>query len=280
VSSTHRADFEPGGGDPAPRKVPPGRHISLPDGLKTFVRMGGSPTGVPTLAPRPRATSALNFAACFPALERVGPVISPDHRGHGRGPRIGRRFRLEQCADDAAAVLRSLDSRPAIVVGYSMGGPIAQLLAKRHPDLVAGLVLSATARDFRGAPADRLHFAAVGTIAPTADLVPPVRVLPTPVFPGPLRRLSWAISDLRRHESPAIIAAASLGRHTSRDWIRDLDVPAAVIVHTDDDVVPTRRQRKLARRQRPRTLRPRATASPPLGGPAHRRRRGRCVSRQ
>jgi pimeloyl-ACP methyl ester carboxylesterase len=67
------------------------------------------------------------------------------------------------------------------------------------------------------------------------------------VLPGPLRRLSWAINELRRHESPAIVAAArALGRYTSRDWIQDLTVPAAVIVHTDDDVVPTRRQRKLA----------------------------------
>lgn len=229
-------------------EVPPGHHIALPDGSKTFVRIAARAAGVPTLLLHGLgATSALNFAACFSALERLGPVIAPDHRGHGRGARIGRRFQLEQCADDAATVLRSLDSPPAIVVGYSMGGPIAQLLAKRHPDLVAGLVLSATARDFRGAPADRLRFAALGAIAPAAHLLAPLQVLPTPVLPGPLRRLSWALSELGRHEPPAVIAAArALGRYTSRDWIHDLAVPAAVIVHTDDDVVPTRRQRKLA----------------------------------
>lgn len=167
-------------------EVPPGRQVSLPDGTETFVRIGGSPTGVPTLLLHGLgATSALNFAACFPALERLGPVIAPDHRGHGR--------------------------------------------------------------DFRGAPADRLRFAALGAIAPAAHLVSPLQILPTPVLPGPLRRLSWAISELARHESPAIVAAArALGRYTSRDWIHDLTVPSAVIVHTDDDVVPTRRQRKLA----------------------------------
>ena len=229
-------------------RVPAGRFITLPDGADTFVRVGGRADGVPTLLLHGLgATAALNWAECFDELGRLGPVIAPDHRGHGRGARTGRHFRLEQCADDAAAILRSLGSRPGIVVGYSMGGPIAQLLARRHPELVSGLVLSATARDFRGAPADRLRFAALGAAAPAAHFFPPLDVLPVPAFPGPLRRISWATSELRGHEPSAVVAAArQLGRFTSRPWIHQVRVPAAVIVHTDDTVVPTRRQWKLA----------------------------------
>ncbi|HSP03142.1 MAG TPA: alpha/beta hydrolase [Acidimicrobiales bacterium] len=229
-------------------RVPTGQQITLPDGAETFVRVGGRPDGAPTLLLHGLgATAALNWAQCFPELEQLGPVIAPDHRGHGRGARIGRHFRLEQCADDAAAILLALDAGPAMVVGYSMGGPIAQLLARRHPELVSGLILSATARDFRGAPADRLRYAALAAIAPAAHLIPPFGLLPAPSLPGPLRRLSSATSEIRRHEAPAVLAAArELGRFTSRSWVHHLTVPTAVLVHTDDGVVPPRRQHKLA----------------------------------
>src|SRR5690349_23831945 len=49
------------------------------------------------------------------------------------------RVRLADCADDAAALLETLGTGPVIAVGYSLGGPVAQLLWKRHPDLVSGL---------------------------------------------------------------------------------------------------------------------------------------------
>ena len=228
--------------------VPDGRWVELSDGAETFVRIGGRTDGTPTLLLHGLgATAALNWAECYRSLGRRGPVIAPDHRGHGRGARIGHRFSLERCADDAAEVLRSLGAGPAIVVGYSMGGPIAQLLARRHPELVAGLVLCATARDFRGAPADRLRFAALAGIAPASRFVPPIGRIPLPVFPGVSARTWWALDEVRRHEPSAIVAAArALGRFTSRSWIGELDVPASVVVHTEDSVVPTRRQHKLA----------------------------------
>ena len=53
-------------------------------------------------------------------------------------------MRLADCADDMAALIDELGTGPVIAVGYSMGGPIAQLLWKRHPEKVAGLVLCAT----------------------------------------------------------------------------------------------------------------------------------------
>jgi pimeloyl-ACP methyl ester carboxylesterase len=230
--------------------LPAGRTVELEDGGLAFVRTVGEADGSPPmlLLHGLGATSALNWTGCYEVLADRTQVIAVDHRGHGRGRRVGNRFRLADCADDAAAVLRALGTGPAVVAGYSMGGPIAQLLARRHPDLVAGLVLAATSRDFRGAPADRLRFAAMGAIAAGARLGP-AALWPTalPALPGQLRPLSWALAELRRHEPAALVAAAAaLGRFTSRSWVHEIEAPATVIVHARDQLVPPHRQRKLA----------------------------------
>lgn len=51
---------------------------------------------------------------------------------------------LEQMADDAAAVLAARSQHPAEIVGHSLGGAVAILLAARHPALVSSLVLMDT----------------------------------------------------------------------------------------------------------------------------------------
>src|SRR6185436_19290901 len=85
----------------------------------------------------------------IPWLERVGPlpyrVVLLDHRGTGESARSLRPYTLVALADDAAAVLRDAGGdTPAIVVGDSMGGMVAQHLALRHPRLIGGLVLTAS----------------------------------------------------------------------------------------------------------------------------------------
>jgi pimeloyl-ACP methyl ester carboxylesterase len=228
--------------------VPRGHRVTFDNGTQGFVRCAGTGDGPPVLLLHGLgATGGLNWAPAFTPLAALGPVAALDHRAHGRGPRVGHDFRLADCADDAAAFLRTWDKGPAIVVGYSMGGPIAQLMALRHPETVAGLVLAATARDFGGRPAERLRFAALGVLAATARFGPSSVARRVPVLPGSLFGSTWAMAELGRHDPAGVLAAASsLGRFSSREWTGELDVPATVIVHSRDRLVPPHRQEKLA----------------------------------
>ena len=71
-------------------------------------------------------------------------VITLDNRGTGRSDKPRRPYRLPQMADDVARVIREASAGPAIVVGISMGGMIAQHVAMRHPRDVKALVLMST----------------------------------------------------------------------------------------------------------------------------------------
>ena len=71
-------------------------------------------------------------------------VLSYDHRGIGRSGRISADFTVADLADDAAGLVRELGLAPAHVVGFSLGGMVAQELAIRHPECVSRLVLAGT----------------------------------------------------------------------------------------------------------------------------------------
>src|SRR5512144_2530000 len=102
MTSAERADAVPG-----QPWLPPGRHVELTGRGTTFVRELAGPPGAPTLVLLHgwTATADLNWFTCFAELGRRFRVLSMDHRGHGRGIRSRRVFRLEDCADDVAALL-------------------------------------------------------------------------------------------------------------------------------------------------------------------------------
>ncbi|MDQ1520835.1 MAG: hypothetical protein QOI55_1908 [Actinomycetota bacterium] len=198
------------------------------------------------------ATAALNWFPVFRSLGRRYRVVALDHRGHGRGVRDPLRFRLTDAADDVAALADALGIERFIPVGYSMGGPIAQLLWLRHRSRVEGLVLCATSRNFRGHPRDQLLYAGL-PFAALALRVPGAAAiwrngerLLGEHFGGPPFE-HWAQQEVRRHDVASIVGAASeVGRFSSHRWVHEIDVPTSVIVHTRDQLVPARRQLKLA----------------------------------
>src|SRR5688500_14409177 len=149
---------------PRVESVPEGRMVELPGRGRTFVVDVPGPEGGPTLVLL-HALVCTGYLAWHPVLERlVGSyrVVLLNQRWHGRGIRSPQ-FRLEDCADDVAALLDVLEIDRCIPVGYSMGGAIAQLFWERHPDRVEGMVLCATARNFKGARRERLFFPVVQT---------------------------------------------------------------------------------------------------------------------
>lgn len=78
-------------------------------------------------------------------------VLTYDHRGHGRSDAPPGEYRMAELADDAARLLRELDSGPVVWVGLSIGGMVGQELALRHPALIAGLVLANTTSGYSDA---------------------------------------------------------------------------------------------------------------------------------
>jgi 3-oxoadipate enol-lactonase len=79
------------------------------------------------------------------ALSRRYRCIAFDNRGVGRSDKPPGPYDLEVMAEDAMAVLDAAGYASAHVMGASMGGVIAQIIAVRHPDRVRSLVLSCTA---------------------------------------------------------------------------------------------------------------------------------------
>jgi 3-oxoadipate enol-lactonase len=77
-------------------------------------------------------------------LARDCRVIAYDHRGHGSSDAPDALYTMADLADDAARLLRELDTGPVVWVGLSMGGMVGQELALRHPALVRALVLANT----------------------------------------------------------------------------------------------------------------------------------------
>ena len=232
--------------------LPRGRHYDLPGRGRTFARVLQAPPGAPTilLLHGWTATADLNWYSSYAALEGKYGLVALDHRGHGRGIRSSRPFRLTDCADDAVALLDELGIEKVVAVGYSMGGPIAQLIWRRHPKRVVGLVMCATAASFSTTRQDQVRFAVIGTLAKAARVIPKTlrQLIGSQLLTGKSGRdlRQWAVGELRRHDPLKLIQAGHrIGLFDSRRWLRTIDVPVAAVVTKNDEVISIARQRAM-----------------------------------
>jgi hypothetical protein len=151
------------------------------------------------------------------------------------------------------ALAKALGIERFIATGYSMGGLIAQLLWRRHPERTSRLVLCASSRNFLGTPAQRWAslFAPAFTVA--VRMNPLWSALGAGILgPGLVNGLDgelrqFALAELNRTSMTTVAAAlVAVSEFTSHEWIGQIDVPVSVLVTTHDTIVPAARQRRLA----------------------------------
>ena len=242
------------GQPPHPGRVT-SRRVHLPGRGTTQVWECAGPPGAPAviLVHGAALTGEVNWSHALPLLARQFRVVAFDQRGHGEGIPVGPVWRLEDSADDVAALATALGINQFIAVGYSMGGTVAQLLHRRHPHRLRGLVLCSTARNARGSVTDQAVSLALPAFAASLRWNPVAQALLAQSLTHHLlgtadaQTVAWAVQRLRRTQiMTALAVMQAVYEFTSHAWIGDVRVPTAVVVTSRDRVVPPARQRKLA----------------------------------
>ncbi len=196
----------------------------------------------------------------------IGPLLVDDfrltiveNRNHGLSPRVTSRYRVEDTADDVAVVMSEVGVDRAHVVGYSMGGTVAQALAHRHPDKVDRLALIATVAAhppfwkwtrLASAIVIRAWERVTGTGTPE---VRSTYLLLTGAVNRKYASFMWE-QNQRRDPDGGAAASMALFRFDSRPWLSQLDIPTLVLIPTRDQLLPVSWQRDMASRLRDATV--------------------------
>jgi pimeloyl-ACP methyl ester carboxylesterase len=200
------------------------------------------------------ATSADWDPSFIDVLASSNELILVDNRGIGSSTDNGRPFGIDQLADDAAQVIEKLDVECPGVLGWSMGGFIAQRLALQHPDRINKLILLST--DPGGANAD-LALADVWSKLIDMSGTPheQARRLLSLVFPRAIvesiyREFGDIVAAARAQLSPSLVdrqvaAMDAWHRIGIGNRVGEINVPVLVATGTADIVIPPSNALKL-----------------------------------
>ena len=164
--------------------------------VRLAYRESGAASAAPVVLLPALGETADDWAEVAAALSRSWHVYAVDLRGHGRSDWPGQ-YTLPLLRDDVTGFLDALGLGQVTLIGHSMGGAVAYLLAMRHPGRVRRLVLEDPA-------------------PPWPRPVPPVSSRPD----GPLS-FDWAVTGLS--------AEASDPPASSRDGLAGITAPTLIV---------------------------------------------------
>lgn len=240
--------------------LPTGRIVTLTDDVVTRLYDTGEENLQPViLLHGMAATGMLNWYQTFQRLRGEYRLIAYDQRHHGMGHRGP--FGFRELSEDVLRVADHLELAAPIVGGYSMGGIVAQLTARRDPSRLGGLVLAATGT---GAERNALEKVTLGGFTRSAPLL---NVVPEEIareideeIPSPH---TWALREL----SSVSFAThrkviREVGHFNSTTWLHELDLPVAIVKTMRDIAFPQWIQDEMA------DLLPHSAVFPIAGGHA------------
>jgi 3-oxoadipate enol-lactonase len=202
---------------------------------------------------------ALDWGVEFPAaLAADYRVVRVDNRGVGASPKAGGGYELSDLARDAVAVLDALGVSQAHVIGISMGGMIAQLLAIEHAARVDRLVLMST--NFGGPTVEPPHPDAMTLFDPATFLTRGKD--PSEMFrhtlsiiaaPGFVERDAGAVASLLEnvrvqptHPGAFMAQLQAILMSDRSELVRTIRAPTLVLHGDQDRLIPASNGRALA----------------------------------
>lgn len=228
--------------------------VDRPGGVRIFWEQGGNADGPPVLLIRGLSRSSSYWLGLRPLLERTHRVVVLDNRGVGRSSAVGPGFRVEDMADDCAAVLREVGA--CHVFGISLGGMVAQHLALRHASFVRTLTLGATTfggRDRKPVPAWVIaSFLRTATMSVEGMMrsTAPLTLDPEFIRARPDVVDAWvAIAEREPRNKLALIGQLlAAARHDASKSVSGLTMPVMIVVGERDRLIPPESSRQLHER--------------------------------
>jgi pimeloyl-ACP methyl ester carboxylesterase len=180
-------------------------------------------------------------------LASSNELILLDNRGIGRSADNGQPFDIAKLADDVLRVVDALGTERISLLGWSMGGFIAQTLALQHPGRINKLILLSTAPE--GADADRASAEVWSQLIDMSGTPhEQARRLLSLLFPSDIaesvyREFGDVVAAARAQLSPDLInrqAAAIEAWHRTGtgNQLRGINVPVLIAAGRADIVVP------------------------------------------
>jgi len=193
----------------------------------------------------------------IPVFSEKYKLIVFDNRGVGLTDTSEPPYSTEQMADDLAGLLTALEIPNAHVLGFALGGCIAQHFALKYPVRVRSLILASTAACpaieapramYIGNRLQRLAELGVDAETRTSLMVP--WVLTPKFFEDPLAakmvvKLTQAVNRQQVLEGLAGQIDAGLS-HDTRKLLGEIKAPTLVLVGQDDLILPRELSERLA----------------------------------
>jgi len=219
-------------------------------GLRLFVREQGE--GPPLLLINGLGSNADMWGAVEERLGATGRTIVYDMPGSGRSPTPPLPLAISALARVAGALLDELGHERADVLGFSLGGLVAQQLAHDEPHRIRRLALAATACGWGSMPptAEALALLSMPVRYHSRSLYWQTNRLLSPSDRDLLRRLPTLTASRLRYPPPLVgytyqITAGAMW--TSLPWLASVRVPTLVLSGDADAVVPVANGIQLAR---------------------------------
>ena len=181
-----------------------------------------------------------------PALDAGRRAVAPDLPGFGQSdvPAERSAYSIDRYADVVAALIADLGLGPVVLVGLSMGGYISLAVARRHPDVLAALVLADTRADPDAPEGRQARSDQQAKVADQGDVAPLVDGLLARILSGSSPCHAEAVATLdpmMRSTAPAGWIGALEAMKTRRDQtdlLPTISVPTLVVVGESDALVP------------------------------------------